>query len=153
MIIRINELSDIPIYMQIRNQIVIGIAEDKLKPGEKLPTIRALAEESGINMMTVSKAYQLLKQEGYINGYTVEGDTAKEKTLTVELKYGPDKQKVITGLKRISKPGLRVYAKGDNVPRVLNGLGIAIISTSKGLMTDRDARKANLGGEVVAYVW
>ena len=96
---------------------------------------------------------RILKQEGFINGYTVEGDTAKEKTITVELKYGPDKQKVITGLKRISKPGLRVYAKGDNVPRVLNGLGSAIISTSKGLMTDRDARKANLGGEVVAYVW
>ena len=99
------------------------------------------------------KIARILKQEGYINGYTVEGDTAKEKTITVELKYGPDKQKVITGLKRISKPGLRVYAKGDNVPRVLNGLGIAIISTSKGLMTDRDARKQNLGGEVVAYVW
>ena len=96
---------------------------------------------------------RILKQEGYINGYSVEGETAKEKTITVELKYGPDKEKVITGLKRISKPGLRVYAKGDNVPRVLNGLGIAIISTSKGLMTDRDARKQNLGGEVVAYVW
>ena len=96
---------------------------------------------------------RILKQEGYINGYSVEGETAKEKTITVELKYGPDKQKVITGLKRISKPGLRVYAKGDNVPRVLNGLGIAIISTSKGLMNDRDARKQNLGGEVVDYVW
>ena len=96
---------------------------------------------------------RILKQEGYITGYSVEGDTAKDKTIKVELKYGPDNQKVITGLKRISKPGLRVYAKGDNVPRVLNGLGIAIISTSKGLMTDRDARKANLGGEVVAYVW
>lgn len=96
---------------------------------------------------------RILKQEGYINGYTVEGETAKDKTITVALKYGPEKQKVISGLKRISKPGLRVYAKGDNVPRVLNGLGIAIISTSKGLMTDRDARKANLGGEVVAYVW
>jgi len=96
---------------------------------------------------------RILKQEGYIDGYSVEGETAKEKTITVQLKYGPDKQKVITGLKRISKPGLRVYAKGDNVPRVLNGLGIAIISTSKGLMTDRDARKNNLGGEVVAYVW
>ena len=96
---------------------------------------------------------RILKQEGFINGYSVEGETAKEKTITVELKYGPDKEKVITGLKRISKPGLRVYAKGDNVPRVLNGLGIAIISTSKGLMTDRDARKQNLGGEVVAYVW
>ena len=96
---------------------------------------------------------RILKQEGYINGYSVEGETAKEKTIKIELKYGPDKEKVITGLKRISKPGLRVYAKGDNVPRVLNGLGIAIISTSKGLMTDRDARKQNLGGEVVAYVW
>ena len=96
---------------------------------------------------------RILKQEGFINNYSVTGDTAKEKTITVELKYGPDKQKVITGLKRISKPGLRVYAKGNNIPRVLNGLGVAIISTSKGLMSDRDARKANLGGEVVAYVW
>ena len=96
---------------------------------------------------------RILKQEGFINNYTVAGDTAKDKTITIELKYGPDNQKVITGLKRISKPGLRVYAKGDNVPRVLNGLGVAIISTSKGLMSDRDARKANLGGEVVAYVW
>ena len=96
---------------------------------------------------------RILKQEGYINGYTVAGETAKEKKISVELKYGPDNQKVITGLKRISKPGLRVYAKGDNIPRVLNGLGVAIISTSKGLMSDRDARKANLGGEVVAYVW
>ena len=96
---------------------------------------------------------RILKQEGYINDYEVTGETAKEKTIAIELKYGPDKQKVISGLKRISKPGLRVYAKGDNVPRVLNGLGIAIISTSKGLMTDRDARKAHLGGEVVAYVW
>ena len=96
---------------------------------------------------------RILKQEGFINGYTVEGDTAKDKIITIELKYGPEKEKVINGLKRISKPGLRVYAKGDNVPRVLNGLGIAIISTSKGLMSDRDARKAHLGGEVVAYVW
>ena len=96
---------------------------------------------------------RILKQEGYIVDYKVEGDTAKDKTITIDLKYGPDNQRVISGLKRISKPGLRVYAKGGNVPRVLNGLGIAIISTSKGLMTDRDARKANLGGEVVAYVW
>ena len=96
---------------------------------------------------------RILKQEGYINDFAVEGEAAKDKAITIQLKYGPDKQKVITGLKRISKPGLRVYAKGDNVPRVLNGLGIAIISTSKGLMSDRDARKAHLGGEVVAYVW
>jgi len=96
---------------------------------------------------------RILKQEGYINDYKLEGEAVTEKAIIVELKYGPDNQKVITGLKRISKPGLRVYAKNDAVPRVLNGLGIAIISTSKGLMTDRDARKANLGGEVVAYVW
>ena len=96
---------------------------------------------------------RILKQEGFINNYKVEGETAKDKVVTIELKYGPDNTKVITGLKRISKPGLRVYAKGDNIPRVLNGLGVAIISTSKGLMSDRDARKANLGGEVVAYVW
>ena len=96
---------------------------------------------------------RILKQEGFINNYSVNGETAKDKAITIELKYGPEKQKVITGLKRISKPGLRVYARKDAVPRVLNGLGIAIISTSQGLMTDRDARKKNLGGEVVAYVW
>ena len=95
---------------------------------------------------------RILKQEGFINNYTVAGE-GKEKAITVELKFGPEGQKVITGLKRISKPGLKVYARKDAIPRVLNGLGIAIISTSKGLMTDRDARKANLGGEVVAYVW
>ena len=96
---------------------------------------------------------KILKAEGYINNYKVEGEAAKDKTITIELKYSPDGQKVITGLKRISKPGLKVYAKSNAVPRVLNGLGIAIISTSKGLMTDRDARKEKLGGEVVAYVW
>lgn len=96
---------------------------------------------------------RILKEEGFINDYKVEGENAKEKTITIELKYGPDNQKIISGLKRISKPGLKVYAKSNAIPRVLNGLGIAIISTSKGLMTDRDARKAHLGGEVVAYVW
>ncbi len=96
---------------------------------------------------------KILKAEGYIDNYKVEGETAKEKTITIELKYSPDGQRVITGLKRISKPGLKVYAKANAIPRVLNGLGIAIISTSQGLMTDRDARKAKLGGEVVAYVW
>ncbi|MDO4197445.1 MAG: 30S ribosomal protein S8 [Erysipelotrichaceae bacterium] len=96
---------------------------------------------------------RILKQEGYITDYTVAGEKAKDKVITITLKYGPDNQKVITGLKRISKPGLRVYAKANEVPRVLNGLGTALISTSQGLMTDRDARKANLGGEVVAYIW
>lgn len=96
---------------------------------------------------------RILKEEGYITNYSVDGETAKDKVITITLKYGSNNQKVISGIKRISKPGLRVYAKGDSVPRVLNGLGIAIISTSKGMMCDRDARKAHVGGEVVAYVW
>lgn len=96
---------------------------------------------------------RILKEEGYITSYKVEGETAREKTIVVELKYGANNQKVISGLKRISKPGLRVYAKSDSVPRVLNGLGTAIISTSHGLMTDRDARKNGFGGEVIAYIW
>ena len=94
----------------------------------------------------------ILKNEGYINGYKVES-TDEGSMMTIELKYGAKKERVITGLIRISKPGLRVYAKCEDIPRVLNGLGIAIISTSKGLMVDRDARKANLGGEVLAYIW
>lgn len=96
---------------------------------------------------------KILKDEGYILKYTIDGETASEKTINVTLKYGANDQKVISGIKRISKPGLRVYAKAETLPRVLNGLGIAIISTSNGMMTDRDARKQNVGGEVVAYVW
>lgn len=96
---------------------------------------------------------KILKEEGYILNYKVEGETVSEKKIVVALKYGPNNEKVISGIKRISKPGLRVYAKSNAVPRVLNGLGIAIISTSAGVMTDRDARKQHAGGEVVAYVW
>lgn len=92
----------------------------------------------------------ILKNEGFIVDYKVTGEV--KKTLTLTLKY-KNNERVITGIKRISKPGLRVYTQVDNVPKVLNGLGIAIISTSKGLMTDRDARQAQVGGEVVAYVW
>ncbi|MBR2825151.1 MAG: 30S ribosomal protein S8 [Solobacterium sp.] len=95
---------------------------------------------------------KILKQEGYISNYVVSGEGI-EKKMTITLKYGPDKQKVISGIKRISKPGLRVYAKQNAIPKVLNGLGIAIISTSQGMMTDKDARKNHAGGEVVAYVW
>ena len=94
---------------------------------------------------------RILKEEGFITDYSVSGDV--KKVMTVTLKYGQNKEKVITGIKRISKPGLRVYAKVENLPRVLNGLGIAIISTSNGMMTDRDARAKHCGGEVVAYVW
>ena len=95
---------------------------------------------------------KILKKEGYIDNYAVEGEGI-EKKIVVTLKYGPRGEKVITGIKRISKPGLRVYAKGDNLPKVLNGLGVAIISTSNGMMTDREARKQHIGGEVIAYVW
>lgn len=94
---------------------------------------------------------RILKSEGYIENYAVEGDGI-EKKIVVTLKY-TNGQGVISGIKRISKPGLRVYAKGNEVPKVLNGLGIAIISTSKGMVTDREARKNHIGGEVVAYVW
>ena len=91
---------------------------------------------------------KILDAEGFIESYTV-----KDNILTLTLKYGQNKERVITGLKRISKPGLRVYAGSDELPRVLNGLGIAIISTPKGVMTDKLARKNNVGGEVIAYIW
>ncbi len=94
---------------------------------------------------------RILKAEGFIRDYHVS-ETDKP-TITVVLKYDANNQKVITGLKRISKPGMRVYAKVDSIPRVLNGLGIAIISTSEGLLTDKQARQKHIGGEVLAYVW
>jgi small subunit ribosomal protein S8 len=94
----------------------------------------------------------ILQREGYIAKYEVEqGD--KGPMLTVRMKYGPNRERSITGIKRISKPGLRVYAKRDGLPRVLGGLGIAIISTSEGLLTDRQAKKQGAGGEVLCYVW
>ena len=95
---------------------------------------------------------EILKREGYIADFVYEKNIKGDK-LNITLKYGAKKERVITGLKRISKSGLRVYAKADEIPRVLNGLGIAIISTSKGLMTDKEAREAGLGGEVLAYIW
>ena len=94
---------------------------------------------------------KILESEGFISGYKVEGDV--KKNLIVELKYGRSNERVISGIKRVSKPGLRVYAKCDELPRVLNGLGLAIISTPKGVMSEKQARKENVGGEVVAYVW
>ena len=95
---------------------------------------------------------KILKEEGFIADYKVKKQDVQN-MIVLTLKYGEKKERVITGLKKISKPGLRVYAKADEVPRVLNGLGIAIISTSKGVMTDKNARQENLGGEVLAYVW
>ena len=97
---------------------------------------------------------KILKAEGFIKGYEVSETEGKPfKTLTVTLKYDSHDNRVLTGIRRISKPGLRVTVPADKLPRVLNGLGIAIISTSKGLMTDKEARKQNIGGEVIAYVW
>lgn len=95
---------------------------------------------------------QILLDEGYIASFE-EVENGKFTNLVINLKYVNKNQRVITGLKRISKPGLRVYAKHDELPKVLNGLGIAIVSTSKGLMTDKEARKELLGGEVLAFVW
>lgn len=94
----------------------------------------------------------ILREEGYIKDYEYIED-GKQGIIRIYLKYGPNKEKVITGLKRISKPGLRVYVKKDEIPKVLGGLGTAVISTSKGLMTDKKARTAKLGGEVICYIW
>ena len=94
----------------------------------------------------------ILKREGYIRDYLVE-PTKPQATLKLALKYTRERDRALSGVRRVSKPGLRVYAKRDEVPRVLGGLGVAIVSTSQGLMTDRDARKAGVGGEVLAYVW
>ena len=101
---------------------------------------------------TKTEIARILKDEGFITDYKVRNDKP-QKTLILTLKYTNKKERVITGLKRISKPGLRVYTKSTDVPKVLNGFGIAIISTSKGIMTDKEARKQSLGGEVMAYIW
>ena len=95
---------------------------------------------------------QILKEEGFVKDFELLPD-GKQGILRVSLKYGPERDRVITGIKRISKPGLRVYAKKEQLPKVLGGLGIAIISTSQGIMSDKQARKSGLGGEVIAYVW
>jgi small subunit ribosomal protein S8 len=97
---------------------------------------------------------EILQQEGYIGGWNVEDNgEAPGQTLTLTLKYGPNRERSIAGVRRVSKPGLRVYAKATNLPRVLGGLGVAIISTSTGLRTDRQCQKQQVGGEVLAYVW
>ena len=114
-----------------------SVHHDKVEvPGSKIKT--AIAE--------------ILKSEGFIKDYEVIADN-KQNMIRVILKYGANKEKVISGMKRISKPGLRVYTQKDQLPRVLGGLGIAVISTSKGIMTDKAARKLGLGGEVLAYIW
>ena len=95
---------------------------------------------------------QILVDEGYINSFKVIDD-GKQGVIEIALKYGPNKSQVLLGLRRVSKPGLRIYTDCENMPKVMKGLGIAILSTSKGIMTDKDARKANVGGEVLAFIW
>ena len=95
---------------------------------------------------------QILVDEGYVQSYTVKED-GKQGIIRIALKYTEDKKAVITGLRRVSKPGLRIYAKCEDMPKVMKGLGIAIVSTSKGVMTDKQARKEHVGGEVLAFIW
>jgi small subunit ribosomal protein S8 len=101
---------------------------------------------------TKKEVAKILLNEGFIKGFDVIED-AKQGIIRIDLKYGKNSEKVISGIKRISKPGLKVYVKNDEIPRVLGGLGIAVLSTSKGMMTDKQARSANVGGEVICYVW
>lgn len=95
---------------------------------------------------------QILVDEGYIKNYKVI-ENGHQGIIEVALKYGPNKSQVLTGLRRVSKPGLRIYSNCEDMPKVMNGLGVVIVSTSKGIMTDKEARKANIGGEVLAYIW
>ncbi len=97
---------------------------------------------------------EVLKREGYITSFAEEDNTERPgKTLTIEMKYSPERDRVIRGLRRISKPGLRIYRKRDEIPRVQGGLGVAVVSTNKGLMSDREARRNRMGGEILCYVW
>ena len=96
----------------------------------------------------------VLQKEGYIDGFTVADDPSRPgRVLTITMKYTAERKRTISGIRRVSKPGLRIYRKADKIPRVLGGLGVAVLSTSKGLMTDREARRAGVGGEVLCYVW
>lgn len=120
---------------RIRNANTVG------KPDVSMPSTKVLVEIA-----------RVLQEEGYVEGYTVR-DTTPAKTLVITLKYGKKRARTIKGIKRISKPGLRKYCKAQDLPRVLGGLGTAVVSTSKGMMCDRDARKAGVGGEIIAYIW
>lgn len=107
--------------------------------------------EMPLSKLKVSVA-KVLKEEGYINDYQII-DQGVQGTLKVSLKYGPDKQKVITGIRRVSKPGLRQYSKSGHIPKVMSGLGVAILTTSQGVITDREANRRNIGGEILCEVW
>jgi small subunit ribosomal protein S8 len=115
----------------------------------------AFHDDVGMPSSKVKEALaRILEREGYITGFAVEDDSSRPgRRLKIHLKYTPDRRRTISGIRRVSKPGLRVYTKADKVPRVLGGLGVAVLSTSQGLMTDREARKRRVGGEVLCYVW
>lgn len=110
------------------------------------------AEVSMPSSKVLVEIARVIAEEGYIESYAVE-DTKPQKTLHITLKYGEKHTRIIRGIRRISKPGLRIYSKAEDLPRVIGGLGSAIISTSRGMMCDRDARRAGIGGEVIAYIW
>ncbi len=110
------------------------------------------AEVSMPSTKVLVEVARVIAEEGYIEGYSIE-DTTPQKTLHITLKYGARRARVISGIKRISKPGLRIYTTADKLPRVLGGLGTAVISTSRGMMCDRDARKQGVGGELICYIW
>ena len=133
--------------MQITDTIADLLTRIRNASSAKHATVDVPASKAKKDVLTV------LVNEGFIVGYEEVKLENNQSVLKVTLKYTNTKERVIKGLKRVSKPGLRVYAQVDELPRVLNGLGIAIISTSQGVMTDREARKANIGGEVLAYVW
>ncbi len=114
--------------------------------------VRHETVEAPASKMKVSIA-DILKNQGFIRNYQFTNSNNKQRFISLNLKYGPNRERIITGIKRISKPGLRAYVKSDAVPKVLSGLGIAILSTSDGVMTDKEARDKKIGGEVIAYIW
>ena len=144
-IIRLKPLDQITVVVNSKNPELATPFNSSSSYNALVGTVANTATESNLQVLTID-------EEGYIAGYAVE-DTKPQKTLTIQLKYGPKRAKVIKGIKRVSKPGLRIYSSAEDLPRVLGGLGTAVISTSKGMMCDRDARKLGVGGEVIAYVW
>ena len=132
--------------MQITDTIADLLTRIRNAISAKHPTVKIPASKVKVEIV------KILLDEGYIKKYTVIED-GKQGMIKISLKYDENKQSAITGLKRVSKPGLRIYSDVENMPRVMKGLGVAIISTSKGIMTDRQARKENVGGEVLAFIW
>ncbi len=132
--------------MQITDTIADLLTRIRNAISAKHPTVKIPASKVKVEIV------KILLDEGYIKKYTVIED-GKQGMIKISLKYDENKQSAITGLKRISKPGLRIYSDVENMPKVMKGLGVAIISTSKGIMTDRQARKENVGGEVLAFIW